>query len=137
MRIGRLSMQILEGVLVLGLFRALFILRDPNVPHIPLIIGITMNLSFQWLLITALRKQKTNQKLSPAEQTVIINRQRGAMRILFIGAFSLFVVLMVDMGLLMSHIYSIRAFAFVALIAAALTFTFLTLRFSQLKKLQG
>jgi hypothetical protein len=137
MRVGRLLMQILEGVLVLALFRALFTLREPNVPRIPFIIGITMNLSLQWLMITALRKQKNIERLSSAERNNVSNRQRAMLKPLLLGCFSLFIILMVNVALFVSHTYSARPFAFVTVIAAALTFVFLVVRFAQLKRLQG
>lgn len=132
-----LLVQIFEAVLVIALIRGLFALRDPNLPRVPLIVGIAINLCFQWLMITALRRQKTIEKLSPAKQTAISNRQRGVMRVLFVGCSFLFVALTVNVGLFISHMYSIRAFAFVAIVAAAFTFAFLTFRFTQLKRSGG
>jgi len=133
----RLLLQIFEGFLVLGLLRVLLLLRYPNVSRIALLVGIAINLLFQAVVITALRKQKRVEQLLPAERDQVNNRQRAMLRLLFIGSSCLFVALMVNVGLFVAHMYSIRTFAFVVLAAAALTFVFLTVRITQLNRSQG
>lgn len=133
----KLLIQISEGLLVIGLLLGLLSLRDPNVPRIPLIIGITVNLCLQAAMIKALRKQKSIEQLSPAERNEANQGQRALLKPLFIASSFLSVVLMVDVGLFISHTYSARVFAIIALVAMVLSFAFLTHRFSQLKKSQA
>jgi NADH:ubiquinone oxidoreductase subunit 3 (subunit A) len=133
----RLPLQIFEGLLVIGLLAGLLSFRDPNVPRIALLCGTAVNLLLQAAVITALRKQKRVKQLPAAERNRVTSRQHAMLRVMFIGCSFLFVALMADMGLFVSHTYSARTFAFVALVAAASTFVFLTFRFARLQKSQG
>ena len=131
----RLFLQIFEGLLVIGLVAGLSQFRDPSVPRLPLVIGLIVNLCFQAAIITGLRKQKRGGQLSPAERNDVSNRQGAMLKVLLIGSSFLFVALMVNVGLFVSHTYSIRTFAFVTLVAAVLTFVFLTFRFTRLQRM--
>jgi len=137
MAFRRRVLIVFEAMLLFGLLGGLLSLIDGQVPHVVAFSAIAINLLLQTAIITALRKQKRVEQLSPAEKTVVINRQREILKVTFIGAFSLFVVLMVNVGLFISHTYSIRTFAFVVLVAAALTFVFLMVRITQLNRSQG
>jgi hypothetical protein len=125
---------VFEAMLLFGLLGGLLSLRDAQVPHIVTFAAIAINLLLQTATIFALRKQKRNEQLPAAEKTVVINRQRTILKATFIGAASLFLVLMVNVGLFVSHTYSIRTFAFIVLVAAFLFFVFLTVRFTQLNR---
>jgi NADH:ubiquinone oxidoreductase subunit 3 (subunit A) len=132
-----LPLQIFEGLLVIGLLAGLLSFRDPDVPRIALLGGLAVNLLLQAAVITALRKQKRVEQLQAAERDRVANRQHAMLRVMFIGCSFLFVALVVDVGLFVSHTYSARTFAFVALVAAASTFIFLTFRFARLQRSQG
>jgi hypothetical protein len=133
----RLPLQIFEGLLVIALIAGLSQFRDPNLPRLPLFTGLIINLCFQAGIIAALRKQKRVEQLSPVERNQVANRQRAVLKVMLIGCSFLFVALTADVGLFISHVYSARTFAFVALIAAVFAFVFLTIRFTRLQRSQG
>jgi hypothetical protein len=121
----------------LGLSLLFGIVAEFRNPQWPNVVGIAVNLLWQYMTLLAIRKQKNIAKLAPAEQTAAMNQQRAILKPLFIGGFSLFVVLMISVGLFLSHAYSIRTFAFVAVTASTLTFCFLVFSITRLRKRQG
>ncbi|WP_263366100.1 hypothetical protein [Edaphobacter bradus] len=128
-------LQAFEVVLVLALlFGIVEEFRDPQWPGV---VGIAVNLLWQYVTLLAIRRQKSIAQLTPHEQTTVMNQQRAILKPLFIGGFSLFAVLMISVGLFLSHAYSIRTFAFVVVIASALAFSFLLFSFTRLRKRQG
>jgi hypothetical protein len=125
-------LQVFEVVLVLALlFGIVEEFRDPQWPRV---VGIAVNLLWQYVTLLAIRRQKNIAQLTPREQTAVMNQQRAILKPLFIGGFSLFGVLLISVGLFLSHSYSIRTFAFVAVTASALTFCFLTFSITRLGK---
>jgi hypothetical protein len=128
-------LQAFEVLLVLALlFGIVAEFRDPKWPRV---VGIAVNVLWQYGTLLAIRRQRNTARLAPAEQTVVMNRQRAILKPLFIGCFSLFVVLMIDVGLFVSHTYTSRTFAFIAAIASALTFCFLIFNFYSTQKRLG
>jgi hypothetical protein len=127
-------LQAFEVLLVLALLFG--IVAEFRNPQWPWVVGIAVNVLWQYVTLLAIRRQKHIAQLAPPEQTAAMNQQRPILKPLFIGCFSLFVVLMINVGLFLSHAYSTRTFAFVVLTASALTFCFLVFSFTRLQKRQ-
>jgi hypothetical protein len=128
-------LQAFEVLLVLALLFG--IVAEFRNPQWPGVVGIAVNVLWQYVTLLAIRRQKNIAQLAPPEQTEVMNQQRAILKPLFIGCFSLFVMLMISVGLFLSHAYSIRTFAFVVVTASALTFCFLVVSFTRLQKRQG
>jgi hypothetical protein len=128
-------LQAFEVLLVLALLFGLAAeFRDPQWP---MVVGIAVNIIWQYVTLLAIRRQKNIAQLAPPGQTAVMNQQRAILKPLFICGFSLFAVLMINVGLFLSHAYSIRTFASVVVTASAFTFCFLVFSFTQLRKRQG
>jgi hypothetical protein len=129
------SLQAFEALLVLALLFG--IVEEVRNPEWPRLVGIAVNILWQYVTILAIRKQRSVAQLAPAEQVVVLSRQRALLRPLFVCCLSLFFVLFADVGLFVSGKYSIRTLAFIAAISSALTFCFLVFSFSRLRKRHG
>jgi hypothetical protein len=130
----RLPLLIFEGLLLLGLLRGLLWLGNPNIPRLPLFIGIAINLFIQACIVTAFRKQKNAESLSPEDQSVSQNRQRLVMKTVAMGAGIYAALLMANVALFISHKYSARIFASVALAEMISMFLFLFIRLTKVQK---
>jgi len=133
----RIFLAFFEALLVFGLFRGAFLLKDGDIPRIAIFTGIAVNLFLQFVIVSAIRKSGRTTKPSPEEQALLLERQRAILKNLLAVVSCFVVVLMVNVALFISHVYSARAFAIVSLIAMVFAFTFLTFRFGRLQKSRG
>jgi hypothetical protein len=127
-------LQAFEIFLVLGLLFG--IVAEFRNPQWQSLIGFAFNILWQYMTLSAIRRQKNIAQLSPAEQSAAMNRQRATLKPLLIGSFSLLVVLMISVWLFLLHEYSIRTFVSVSVIASALTTCFLVFSFTRLQNKQ-
>jgi VIT1/CCC1 family predicted Fe2+/Mn2+ transporter len=130
-------LRILQAFEVLLVFALLFgIVAEFRNPQWPNLIGFAVNILWQYMTLSAIRRQKNIAQLAPSEQSAAMNQQRALLKPLFIGGFSLFGVLLISVGLFLTHAYSIKTFAFVSVIASALAFCFLVFSLTRLQKRQ-
>jgi hypothetical protein len=128
------TLQAFEVFLVLSLlFGVVAEFRNPQWPSL---IGFAVNILWQYMTLSAIRRLKSIAQLSPADQSAAMSRQRARLKPLFIGSFSLFAVLMISVGLFLSHAFSTRTFAFIVITTSTLTFGFLVFSFTRLQKRQ-
>ncbi len=127
---------IYEALLVIGFLRGLFMFGEPDVPRIAICVGLAINLFLQYAIIKAIRS-KTIDQLPPIEQAIAKTRQRAMMKVIFIGAGFLAVVMLINVGLFIRQVYSIRTMAFVQLVAMALFFCYFVISFRRLQKKTG
>jgi hypothetical protein len=121
---------------MIGLLRGLLMFAEPDIPRIALGAGLAINLFLQYAIIKAIRS-KPIDRLPPAEQTIAMSRQKMTMKIILTGAGAFAVEMLINVGLLIKQVYSIRIFAFVQLIAMALFFCYFVVSFTRLQKRQG
>ena len=124
---------IYEALLVLGFLRGLYAFGEPDFPHSAICVGLAINLFLQYVIIKAIRRKPIDQ-LPPAEQAMAKTRQKAMLKTIFTGAITLAVVMLINVGLFIKHVYSVRTFAFVELVAAALLFCFFVVSFRRLQK---
>ncbi|HEY5328618.1 MAG TPA: hypothetical protein VIJ79_01940 [Acidobacteriaceae bacterium] len=127
---------IYEALLVLGFLRALYAFGEPDFPRSAIYVGLAINLFLQYVIIKAIRRKPIDQ-LPPAEEAMAKTRQKAMMKTIFTGAATLAVVMLINVGLFIKHVYSVRTFAFVELVAAALLFCFFVVSFRRLQKETG
>jgi hypothetical protein len=127
-------LQAFEVLLAFGLLVGL--VAEFRNPQWPRVVGIAINLLWQYMTLLAIRRQKNIAQLAPLQQAAVMNQQRATLEPLFVCGFSLFIVLLMSVGLFLSHAYSIRTFAFIAATASAITFCFLVFSFTRLQKRQ-
>ena len=130
----KLFLQAFEVLLVIAMLRGLSMLLNHSVPRLPVIVGLAINLFFQWVIITALRRTQDMPQQSPADQDMLRARQKAFAKLVLLGSAAYGAVLFADVFLLMSHKASTRGFAFVAIAAAAVFCCYLILSINQLKK---
>jgi hypothetical protein len=127
---------IYEALLVIGFLRGLFMFGEPDKPRIAICVGLAINLLFQYTIIKAIRSKPIDQ-LPPDEQVIAKARQKAMMKIIFTGTGALAVEMLINVGLLIKHVYSVRTFAFVQLTATALFFWYFVVGFTRLQKKTG
>jgi hypothetical protein len=129
----KLFLWIYEVLLVIGFVRGLFMFGETDMPRIVLCCGLVLNLLLQYGVIKAIRTKPIEQ-LPPTQQARVKTRQKAMMKIIFTGSGALAVVMLINVGLFIKHMYSIRTFAFVQLVAAAFFFCYFVVSVTRLKK---
>jgi hypothetical protein len=133
---GKLFLWVYEVLLVIGFVRGLFMFGEPDVPRVALCIGFAINVLLQYNVIKAIRR-KPLEELPPNEQAIAKTRQKAVMKTVLTGAAALAIVMLVNVGLFIKHVYSARAFAFVQLAAMLLFFSYFIVSFKLLQKKTG
>jgi amino acid permease len=127
-------LQAFEVFLVLSfLFGIVAEFRNPQWPSL---IGFAVNVLWQYMTLSAIRKQKKIMQLTPSEQTAVMNQQQVILKPLLISSFLIFVVLAINVGLVVSNTYSTRTFGFVVLTATVVAVCYLVFSFTRLQKRQ-
>jgi len=127
---------IYEALLVLGFLKGLSMFGEPDTPRVAICVGLAFNLLFQYGIIKAIRSKPIDQ-LPPAEQATAKTRQKAMMKIIFTSAGALAVEMLINVGLFIKQVYSIRTFTSVQLFATVLFFGYFMFSFKRLQKKTG